>query len=74
MKDLIIILLQIIGMACGLGFIGWIFNYFFGFFVGFKGTAVPSEPIAGLAFFLVGAACFGLAYLLGHGKPQNKPD
>jgi hypothetical protein len=74
MKDLLIILLQIIGLACGLCFIGWIFNYFFGFSVGFKGTAVPSEPQAGFAFFLVGAASFGVAYLLGRGKAQNKPD
>lgn len=74
MKDLFIILLQIIGLACGLGFIGWVFNYFFGFNVGFKGTAVPTEPLAGLSFFLVGGASFGLAYLLGRAKGQNKPD
>ncbi len=74
MKDLFVILLQIIGLACGLGFIGWFFNYFFGFSVGFKGTVVPSEPLAGLSFFLVAGASFGLAYLLGRGKAQNKPD
>jgi hypothetical protein len=74
MKDLFVMVLQIVGFACLLGLIGWFFNYFLGFSVGFKGVKVPTEPLAGLSFFVVSAVCFGLGYLLGRGKSQNKPD
>lgn len=74
MKDLFTILLQIVGFACLLGLVGWFLNYFFGFSVSFKGATVPTEPLAGLSFFVVGAVCFGLAYLLGRRRLQNRPD
>lgn len=70
--DLLGLLLQIVGFACTLGFVGWIFNRFFGFSLGFKGTVVPTEWQAGLSFFLVGAACFGLAYLIDRRKKRGQ--
>ena len=74
MKDFLQLLLLIIGFACALGFIGWILNRFLGFSVGFKGTVVPTEWEAGLSFFLVGAACFGIGYFLDRRKKRNSKE
>jgi hypothetical protein len=70
--DLLGLLLQIVGFACSLGFIGWILNRFLGFSVGAKGVVVPTEWQAGLSFFLVGAACFGLAWLIDRRKKSGQ--
>lgn len=72
MKDLSLLLLQIIGFACFLGFVFWIFNRFLGFSMGFKGATVPKEWEAGISFLVVGAACFGIAYFFGRKKAAPK--
>jgi hypothetical protein len=71
MKDLLMLLLQIIGVACLLGFVFWIFNKFLGFSMGFKGNTVPTEWEAGIAFFVVAALCFGIVYMFGR-KPKTE--
>lgn len=69
MKDLLLLLLQIIGMVCGLGFAGWVFNRFFGFSLGSRaGVEIPTEWEAGISFLVVAVLCFGIAYLLGRKK------
>ena len=70
--DLLSLLLQIVGFSCTLGVIGWVLNRFLGFSVGFKGTVVPTEWQAGLSFFLVGAACFAIAYLIDRRKKRGQ--
>lgn len=38
-------------------------NFAFGMNIGFKGAAVPADPIAGVAFLIVAAFCYGISYL-----------
>lgn len=70
MKDMLMLLLQLIGFVCILGFAGWFLNRFFGFSVGAKGSgfAIPTEWEAGVSFFVAAAVCFGIVYFLGGGK------
>ena len=74
MKNLLLLLLQIIGFACTLGLIGFIFNRFFGFNVGFKGVKAPTEWEAGLSFLVVGALCFAIVYFFGRSKKADTSD
>lgn len=69
MKNFLLLLLQIVGFACGLGFVGWIFNRFFGFSVGAKGVVIPTEWEAGIAFLVVAVICFAIVYFVGR---ENK--
>ena len=70
MKNLLLLLVQIIGFACVLGFIGWIFNRFFGFSLGAKGSdfAIPTEWEAGVSFFVAALFCFAIVYFFGRKK------
>jgi hypothetical protein len=69
MKDMLLLLLQIIGGVCALGFVGWIFNRFFGFSLGSKaGVVIPTEWEAGVSFFVVAVLCFAIVYFAGRKK------
>lgn len=69
MKDLLLLLLQLIGAVCALAFVGWIFNRFFGWSLGSKaGVVIPTEWEAGVSFFVVAVACFAIVYFFGRQK------
>ncbi len=69
MKDMLMLLLQLVGAVCALGFVGWIFNRFFGFSLGSKsGVDIPTEWQAGVSFFVAAALCFAIAYFFGRKK------
>ena len=68
MKDFLLFLIQIIGYVCGLGFVGWILNRFFGFSVGAKGVVIPTEWEAGVSFFVAAVICLSIAYFFGRKK------
>ena len=69
MKDLFLLLLQLIGAVCALGFVGWIFNRFFGFSLGSKsGVVIPTEWEAGISFLVAAVVCFGIAWFFGRSK------
>ncbi|MEQ1763667.1 MAG: hypothetical protein ABL984_11025 [Pyrinomonadaceae bacterium] len=66
MKDLLMMLLQIIGAVCALGFVGWILNRFFGLSMGSKaGVVIPTEWEAGVSFIVATAVCFGIVHFFG---------
>jgi hypothetical protein len=72
MKDLLMLLLQIIGAVCALGFVGWILNRFFGFSMGSKaGVVIPTEWEAGVSFLVAAVVCFGIVYFFGGTKKDG---
>jgi hypothetical protein len=69
MKDFLILLIQLIGYVCSLGFVGWILNRFFGFSMGSKsGVVIPTEWEAGVSFLVAAAVCFAIVYFFGRDK------
>jgi hypothetical protein len=73
MKDLLVLLIQLIGYVCSLGFVFWIMNRFFGFSLGSKGVVIPTEWEAGVSFFVAAVICFAVVYFLGGEKKQVPP-
>ena len=71
MKDFLLFLIQLVGYVCGLGFVGWIFNRFFGFSVGAKGVVIPTEWEAGISFLVATVICFGIVYFFGRKKKDG---
>ena len=68
MKDLLLLVLQIIAFACVLGFIFSILNMLFGWHVGFKGAEVPADIRATISFAIAAAVCGGIVYFAGRKK------
>ncbi|MEO5860394.1 MAG: hypothetical protein ABIR33_15775 [Pyrinomonadaceae bacterium] len=69
MKELLMMLLQIIGAVCALGFVGWFLNRFFGFSMGSKaGVVIPTEWEAGVSFIVAAAVCFAIVHFFGKTK------
>ncbi len=75
MKDLLMMLLQIIGAVCALGFVGWVLNRFFGFSMGSKaGVVIPTEWEAGVSFIVAAAVCFGIVHFFGKSGSSSQPN
>jgi hypothetical protein len=75
MKDLVLLILQIVVIACLLGFIFSLLNYFLGWNIGFRGAAVPADLRATTAFLVVGGACAAIVYFWDRRpKSQKSPD
>lgn len=67
MKDLLLV--QLIAFVCAMGFVGWIFNRFFGFSLGSRaGVVIPTEWEAGVSFLVAALVCFGIVYFFGRSK------
>lgn len=74
MKDFVMLILQIVVVACILGTLGTLMNYFFGWSIGFKGTELPADLRAAALFIAMGGVSAAIVYF-GDRKPgQNNPD
>ena len=74
MKDFLMLILQIVVVACILGTFGTLMNYFFGWSIGFKGTELPADLRAAALFIVMGGVSAAIVYF-GDRKPvQNSPD
>ena len=74
MKDFIMLILQIVVVACILGTFGSLMNYFFDWSIGFKGAEVPADLRATALFIVLGATCAAIVYFGDRPKIQNNPD
>ncbi len=77
MKDLFLLLLQLIGGVCLLGFVLSIVGILWGGPMRLKGAEVPDDWRAAVSFLVAGAVCFGIVYLIDRKKTpanQNNPD
>jgi hypothetical protein len=68
MKDMIFLLLQLIGAVSLLGSIFALMNRLFGFSIGVKGTALPADFRAVAMLFGIAAVCGAIVYLFGRKK------
>ena len=62
MKDLILLVLQIVVFACIMGTFGTLMNYFFGWSIGFKGTELPADLRAAALFIVMGGVSAAIVY------------
>lgn len=74
MKDFLMLILQIVVVACILGTFGSLVNYFFGWSIGFKGAEVPADLRATALFVVMGGVCAAIVYFGDRPKVQNSPD
>ena len=77
MKDLLLLLLQLIGAVCLLGFLLSILGILWGEPMNLKGAEVPDDWRAAASFLVAGAVCFAIVHLAGRKKTpadQNHPD
>ena len=74
MKDFVMLILQIVVVACILGTFGTLMNYFFGWSIGFKGAVLPADLRAAALFVVMGAVSAAIVYFGDRPRPQNNPD
>lgn len=77
MKDLFLLLLQLIGGVCGIGFVLSVIGILWGKPMNLKGAEVPADWRAAVSFLVAGAICFAIVHFAGRGKRpanQNNPD
>jgi len=76
MKSLILIVLQIIVFACGLGAFASLANYVFGWNLSFKGAEAPADLRAVAMFVVVGGISAAIVYLAERKRDsaQNQPE
>jgi hypothetical protein len=74
MKDFIMLILQIVVVACILGTFGTVMNYFFGWSIGFKGAELPADLRAAALFIVLGGVCAAIVYFGDRKTLQNSPD
>ena len=74
MKDMLMLLLQLVGAVCLIGFSLSVQGIVWGEPFNLKGAEVPDDWRAAVSFLIASGVCFGIAYLFGWKKPQNSPD
>ena len=77
MKDLFLLLLQLIGAVCGIGFLLSLLGIVWGKPMELKGAEVPADWRAAVSFLVAGAICFAIVYLATRKTKtadQNNPD
>lgn len=68
MKDLLFLLLQLIGGVCLVGAILSVIGIVWGKPMSLKGAEVPDDWRAAVSFVIASAICFGIVYLAGRTK------
>lgn len=68
MKDLLLLVLQIVVAACVAGLIGTLLNYFLGWHISYKGAELPADLRAAGLFVVLGGVCAAIVYLAGRRK------
>jgi hypothetical protein len=65
MKDLILMILQIVVVACIFGVFASSVNDFFGWHIGFKGAEAPADLRAIASFIAAAGVCSAIVYFWG---------
>lgn len=74
MKNFLVIAVNLGVVAFALAALGTFLNYLFGLNIGFKGTALPNDPVIG-AVFVVMAGVFGaVAYFVNRKTESVRTD
>ncbi len=74
MKNFFVLFVNLGVAAFALAALGTFLNYLFGLNLGFKGSALPNDPVIG-AVFIVMAAIFGsIAFFVNRRTGQSETD
>jgi len=75
MKDMLFLLLQLIGAVCLIGFVLSVLGILWGEPMNMKGAEVPDDWRAAVSFLVAGAVCFAIVHFGSRKKSvQNNPD
>jgi predicted permease len=74
MKNIIVLICQLVGFFLVLAFFFSLANYLFGWHLGMKGQEVPGDPRAAVVFLAIGLASGTGAYLLTRSRNSRKAD
>ena len=72
MKNLLFLLLQIVGGVCAIGAILSVIGIIWGKPMRLKGAEVPDDWRAALSFVIAAAVCFGIVYLVERRKKTDQ--
>lgn len=64
MKNFLVIAVNLGVVAFALAALGTFLNYLFGLSIGFKGNALPNDPVIGVVFVVMAAAFGAVAYFV----------
>lgn len=64
MKNFFLLCIQLGFIFFGLATIMAFINFLTGWKIGIKGTAIPGDPIAAVAFLIVALICGGVSFLM----------
>jgi hypothetical protein len=64
MRNVVLVVLNLACMGFVLVFILALLNFLFGLHLGIKGTKVPGDPVAAIAFLVIAGICGGIGVLV----------
>jgi len=64
MKNFFLLCIQLGFVFFGLATIMAFLNYLTGWKIGIKGTAIPGDPVAAIAFLVVALICGGISFFI----------
>ena len=73
MKNFLVLVVNLSVVAFGLAALGTFLNYLFGLNIGFKGSALPDDPVIGVVFICMAAVCGAIAYFVNRKKEAAQP-
>lgn len=64
MKNIVLVIVNLACVGFVLAFVLALLNYSLGLHLGIKGTKVPGDPVAAIAFLVVAGVCGGIGVFL----------
>jgi hypothetical protein len=72
MKNIIVLIFQLVGVVLVLAFFFSLANYCFGWHLGLEGAEVPGDPLSAVCFLAIGLASGAVGYFLARRKTNPK--
>lgn len=74
MKNFLVIAVNLAVVAFALAALGTFLNYIFGLSIGFKGTALPNDPVIGIVFVVMASVFGAVAYFANRKSETAQTD
>ncbi|MBK6750215.1 MAG: hypothetical protein KA956_00495 [Pyrinomonadaceae bacterium] len=74
MKNFLVIAVNLGVVAFALAALGTFLNYLFGLSIGFKGNALPNDPVIGVVFVVMAGVFGAVAYFVNRKTEKIQPE
>ncbi len=74
MKNFLVIAVNLGAVAFALAALGTFINYLFGLSIGFKGNALPNDPVIGVVFVVMAGVFGAVAYFVNRKSRAAQAD